>query len=419
MSNTISHKVVNAIDVAITRRDTGGNSFDAQAWLEYSAAASHDLHVLEQQWLEINPSPPLPMAVGSQSDLTIYEMLDQSENTTQLVRLLQDQPTLVSVLEDTSTNHTVWAPSDTAFSRFFRNNKAFSSDDLGELLQLHITPHFMPVRRILGTPNVPVLLFPSSLNGAQRLRIRPSVNGMTVNLSAHMIASDIFACNGVIHVIDAVVVPPPPVLSAVLGLSLVHYSRVQRMLTETWLKKEFADVPRKGCTFFVPSDEAFRRLGVEINAFIFSEEGEGYLRALLKYHIAPNQTLYSNALYDTSSDPYASPPSPSSSSSYYFTAGDPPHRHRLIKGRRCFVLSTMIPGLNLSIDVARHGGLITMRVNESATVTIQDQIASDGVVHVVDSVLIPPRKLDVKGDNNESLKAFRVADLKARMVDYL
>ena len=47
----------------------------------------------------------------------------------------------------------------------------------------------------------------------------------------------------------------------------------------------------------------------------------------------------------------------------------------------------------MSIDVARYGRLIDIVINGFNRVAIADGIAKDGVVHLVTSVLIPPKKI--------------------------
>ena len=155
-------------------------------------------------------------------------------------------------------------------------------------------------------------------------------------------------------------------------------------------------------TIFAPSNEVCK-IGEEINTFLDSEEGESHLEALLWCHIAPDQTLFSNAFHN-SPDTYTERPSPSTSSSYYFAGGDIPHNHRLIRGRRCFTLSTVLCGQIILVDVARYGGLITMRVNDSATVTTQEGMAPNRAIHKIYQVSIPPSTLG--GITMESLKAF-------------
>lgn len=47
----------------------------------------------------------------------------------------------------------------------------------------------------------------------------------------------------------------------------------------------------------------------------------------------------------------------------------------------------------MSIDVARYGRLIDIKINGYTSVAVQDGVAKDGVIHVVPNVLIPPKKI--------------------------
>jgi hypothetical protein len=63
----------------------------------------------------------------------------------------------------------------------------------------------------------------------------------------------------------------------------------------------------------------------------------------------------------------------------------------LPKGRFHIDLPTLLGDKSLSIDVARWAGFITMKINGFNSVAVQDGIAKDGVIHVVSSVLLPPK----------------------------
>jgi len=128
----------------------------------------------------------------------------------------------------------------------------------------------------------------------------------------------------------------------------------------------------KGATLFAPSNSAFRRLGPRINAFLFSRFGQKYLTALLMYHGADNITLYSDAIYKLDAE------------------SAPPH-HKVPKGFIHVDLPTALADKSLSIDIARYGRLITMKINGFTRVSVLDGIAADGVIHVVPNVLIPPK----------------------------
>lgn len=45
----------------------------------------------------------------------------------------------------------------------------------------------------------------------------------------------------------------------------------------------------------------------------------------------------------------------------------------------------------MSIDIFRFGRIINIKINGFTTVTIEDGIAKDGVIHVISNVLIPPK----------------------------
>jgi hypothetical protein len=89
--------------------------------------------------------------------------------------------------------------------------------------------------------------------------------------------------------------PPPDVLD-LIGVLPTEFSTTEAALERTGLLKEFPKLAGHGMTFFAPSNRDWKRLGLKINAFLFSKCGNKYLRALMKYHIAPNCTLYSDAL---------------------------------------------------------------------------------------------------------------------------
>ncbi|MCJ1283474.1 hypothetical protein MMC26_002803 [Xylographa opegraphella] len=225
----------NAIDTALASGVTGMEGLDIQAWLNSSQPEDHDLRVLDRQWAKI---------FAKSSMYAVAKM-------TRVVALIKKQPELVSALSDTERNHTIWAPTDVAFSKMTEKAKELSRDTLRHMIQLLITPHFMPMRRILVTPNVQVILSPASLNGTQRLRLRPLSIRMSVNASARITAGNVFASNGVVHSIDAVVLPSPSLLEVVQLLPSAQFSMLHLAMTQTGLAEAFGDTSSiTGCTFY-------------------------------------------------------------------------------------------------------------------------------------------------------------------------
>jgi len=151
-----------------------------------------------------------------------------------------------------------------------------------------------------------------------------------------------------------------------------EFSTLELALVKTGLDVAINDTDTHvGGTLFAPSNFAFQKLGPKINGFLFSRFGLKYLKALLMYHVVANKTLYSD-WYETSD-----------------SAGvaDIP------KGQFHVDLPTLLEDRSLSIDVARYGRLIDIKINGFSRVAVQDGVAKDGVIHVLSSVLIPPKQI--------------------------
>ena len=204
-----------------------------------------------------------------------------------------------------------------------------------------------------------------------------------------------FGSNGVIHGVDSIILPPPEALT-ILSLLPTEFSTLQLGLEKTGLFKAIKASPHEGGTLFAPSNLAFKKLGPRINAFLFSKYGEKYLKALLKYHVVANQTLYSDAFYRAKS-------------TSAHCHDDEVDEKDIPKGYFHVDLPTLLDEKSLSIDVARYGGYINIKINGFSSVAVQDGIAKDGVVHVVSSVLVPPKTpgmLDA-GEGEMGLEEFK------------
>lgn len=174
-----------------------------------------------------------------------------------------------------------------------------------------------------------------------------------------------------VHGVDSIILPPPRVLK-IIDLLPTEFSTLELGLGKTGLFDKLNTTDHAGGTFFAPSNFAFQKLGPGINAFLFSEHGLKYLKAILEYHVVPKNTLYSDAYYKASSDE---------------AAEDVP------KGVYHVDLPTMLEDRSLGVDIARYGRLIEIKINGFARVVYSDVVAYDGVLHAVGNVIIPPKKL--------------------------
>jgi uncharacterized surface protein with fasciclin (FAS1) repeats len=219
-----------------------------------------------------------------------------------------------------------------------------------------------------------------------------------------------------IYGLSAILLPPPPV-----GLIISHvptvFSTLSLGLERSGLAKSLKDAPHVGGTFFAPSNTAFKKLGPRINAFLFSRPGARYLKALLEYHIVANMTLYSNTLYDSTGN-----------SSHLDGGIFPLEKHHCHDSKQTgrgprestfparyvhIDLPTLLENHPLPVDLTRRGPWIDFKVNHIVRVAHQDGLAKNGVIQLVNTILIPPKK-----PRPSTIKADQVADKYLTVDDF-
>ncbi|PHH61179.1 hypothetical protein CDD81_702 [Ophiocordyceps australis] len=340
------------------------------------------------------------------SGKTIYQQIHACKYTSRFAKLVDKYPDIVKLLNGThrDSNITLFVPVDKAFEDPHRGHKHYDDDDkeaTEKLLRYHIGIGEYPALRILATNTLPTALHQERLGGdAQRLRTSVGLGGVEVNFYSKVVAADFKASNGIIHGVNHILAPPPPV-----GLLLTAFPSHFSTLLLAYEKTDFVNFVHGvhmpgGSTVFAPSNGAFTRLGEKTNSFLFNTgSGRKYLSALLKYHIVPNATLYSDAYYDhvdSETKPLAS-------------------------RREHYDLTTLLGDSRVSADVLRWAGFAFFRINGFAHVSVRDGVAGNGVVQVLDSVLIPPHKHSATATDNDSDTAgsMDVEELKARLEPYL
>lgn len=383
-------------DTAVEYGDKMEHAFAGQAWLD---SAEDDVDVFDKPPHHGPPHhgpphrrPHHPPHHGPPNQ-TVYELISKSKYTTKLAKAIDEFPDLVELLNGTTANFTVFAPTDRAFAKIPEHAPKPPKEFLKKLLTYHVSPEFYPAGRVLASRTIPTALKAEGIGGnPQRLATEISFKGLTVNFYSRIVAIDIFGTNGVIHGIDSILIPPPKIVTIVSALP-GEFSTLELALTKTGLLEKYNDTSlHEGGTLFAPSNWAFQTLGPRINAFLFSSYGLKYLKALLLYHSVPDITLYSDAIYKAEKE-------------------DAPH-HGPPKGFFHIDLPTGLKEKSLSVDIARYGRLITIKINGFSRVAVSDGIAYDGVLHVLNNVLIPPKTPGGHGVADESMD---VEELKARL----
>lgn len=322
---------------------------------------------------------------------TIYELISKSKYTTKLAAAIDEFPDLVKLLNGTKANYTLFAPTDRAFEKIPKHAPKPPKEFLKKLLTYHVSPEFYPAGRIFVSRTLPTALEAEAIGKVpQRISTQVGFRGLSLNFYSRVVALNIFGTNGVIHGLDSILLPPPKAVDILAALP-GDFSTLDLALQKTGLFAAFNDTSsHHGGTLFAPSNFAFQRLGPKINAFLFSRFGLKYLKALVLYHVADDITLYSDAIYKEDS------------------AAAPPH-HKIPKSIIHVDLPTGLKGKSLSIDIARFGRFVTIKINGFTKVSVTDGIAKDGVIHVLSNVLIPPKTPGASSvaDDNMTLEEFK------------
>ncbi|KAI9744506.1 MAG: hypothetical protein M1818_002035 [Claussenomyces sp. TS43310] len=406
----------NALDKAMVAASDIGNqatasfhchdsmtAFEVQEWLDSAVSTVEDLDIsVDEADKPHHPPHHKKPHHGHhhKPSKTVYELINESKYTTKLAKLINKYDNLVEALNGTSTeaNFTIFAPTDKAFEKLPKHHKDIPDDVIYQALLHHVSSDFYPAGRVLLSHTIPTMRKESGLGDSQRLRVGLGLKGLAVNFYSRIVAIDIFGTNGVIHGVDSLIFPPPPVYK-IIELLPGEFSTLQLALEKTGLFEGFKYAPHVGSTTFAPSNGAFKKLGPKINAFLFSKYGHKYLKALLEYHVVVNQTLYSDAFYNKDAV--------ESGVADVGAQGIP-------KGHSHVDLPTLLKDKSLSIDIARFGGYISFKINGYGSVAVQDGIAKDGVIHVVSSVLIPPKTPGGVAEEGEEMS---VEDFKSRFED--
>ncbi|ORZ36181.1 FAS1 domain-containing protein [Catenaria anguillulae PL171] len=279
--------------------------------------------------------------VALSGDAAAHSQKNYRFNT--LVKLATDTK-LVPALD--TANITLFAPTDDAF-------KALTSvpSDLNlvaDILTYHVVPGAFPADKLAAYQVVPTLLnrqgspfvqFADNKT-AQSLAVAKA-DGVTVSfgLGKVKVIDSIPSANGVIHVVDGVLLPPKKPSETAVAAKL---NQLVAALTKAQLVSAVDGA--KGVTIFAPTDAAFDKIKDTV-AKLTDEQ----LKQVLTYHVVPT-VAYSTGLPASLDAP------------------------------------TLL-GADAKVAVKKTAEGVTVN---GAKVVIADVFTNNGVVHVIDSVLIPP-----------------------------
>jgi uncharacterized surface protein with fasciclin (FAS1) repeats len=238
---------------------------------------------------------------------------------------------------------TVFAPTDEAFAKLPKGTveELLKPENKGKLTA--ILTHHVVKGKVMASDVVKVK--GAVALGGQRIDVDASPKGVVVD-GAKVAKTDIVCSNGVIHVIDAVMIPATDNIPTVADKAGSFKTLLAAVKAAGLVETLSGEGP---FTVFAPTDEAFAKLPKGTLEGLLKPENKDKLAAILTYHVVKGR-IYSEAAVAAKA-------------------------------------ATTVQGGTVKISASDKGAF----VNESKIVKT-DIDASNGVIHVIDAVLLPPAK---------------------------
>lgn len=272
-------------------------------------------------------------------DKNIVEVAAEAGQFNVLIQAAQ-KAGLAETLSSTN-NLTVFAPTDKAFANLFSDLGVSSLDDIPVADLTNILLYHVVGSKVMSTDlssgYIATLAKSSNNNISMYIGVE---NGVMINNSVKVTSADVMAKNGVIHVVDKVILPPTVVN---IALDNSNFSTLVKAVVKAGLVDALS---AKGpLTVFAPTNQAFDALFATLKISGIDDLTAKQLIPILTYHVVSGNIL----------------------------------SKALSTGK----VETLNTGKSLNVNV--EGGV---KINDSSVVAADIQ-GSNGVVHVINKVLLP------------------------------
>ena len=253
---------------------------------------------------------------------------------------------LVSALQGTGP-FTVFAPNNAAFTKAgITSLDGLSKDALTPILTSHVL-NGKVLAADVKSDGV------STLNTNNNIYLSVNSTGVYINGNIKVIATDVDASNGVIHVIDNVIIPPTNSLVQIAATT-EDFSELTSLVlaADPAVAAALTAASTTGLTVFAPTNAAFTELYKTIpKATLLDPSNKQLLTDVLLYHVV------SGRVFST----------------------DLPN----VTGQVATVNTEKI-----SFDLT-NGAKVVGKSSGNANITAANVLATNGVIHVIDKVLLP------------------------------
>merc|ERR1711990_151090 len=257
---------------------------------------------------------------------------------------------LVDTLKSTGP-FTVFAPTNDAFGKLDANLlttllKPENKAKLAAVLTYHVTNGKVASSDLTDGQQI------TTVQG-EDVRVTIDTNGVFINTDSQVVTPDVEATNGIVHIINKVLVPPNLVLPVYQNIvELAQATGDLSTLVQAVVAADLvATLTSAGpFTVFAPTNDAFGALPAGLLDTLLKPENKARLAAVLTYHIANGEVTSSQ-----------------------------------IQADQATILKTL-ETQDVTITISENG----VFVNSNSQVVVPDVKATNGIVHIINNLLIPP-----------------------------
>jgi transforming growth factor-beta-induced protein len=262
---------------------------------------------------------------------------------------------LLPALTNPLATLTVFAPTNDAFASALAAldisaSELLASPNLANILTYHVLGARVAAAQVTNGAT------PTPLNTDNTIKLTKTSGGSVFANQAKVIQADVNSDNGVVHVIDAVILPNETVVDVALDndfttlATAVITAELLPALTNPFTK----------FTVFAPTNEAFENLAVALETDIDGILALSFLSDVLLYHVVSGEVLST----DLVNGPVAT-----------------------------------LNGQSLTVDLTSGVKI------DDANVILANQTSENGVVHVIDAVILP-NLLSINSLNKTSISVY-------------
>ncbi len=283
--------------------------------------------------------------INPNADKTVAQIAADDGQFTMLVAAL-DRVGLTSTLDDENASFTVFAPTDAAFTALGVDLSTLSDAQLTEILLYHVLGAQVESKDLPEGKTYATSATATGPGGTQlSILIEKTTAGtVSVNGAANVTTADVIGKNGVIHVIDAVLLPLDVVGHATANDDFSQLVSALGGASGDLVTALSADGP---FTVFAPLNSAFEAIASTVAGLTADQ-----LATVLTYHVVTNANVRSSTLTDG-------------------------------------MQVTTLNGESFTVNISGSVVTITDAKGNTADVLLTDVQATNGVIHVLGDVLLP------------------------------